>query len=128
MLGKLEKIEEEVLEVVDLSKINAVKIVDAAFTFPNKQVPNKSTAMILFRDNKNHPFLIYIDEMDNNITLAEVQDSIGSFLESRTFELSNKITIKKNEVIFTIIDLDPPKPMTKEQIEKILGYKINIVT
>jgi hypothetical protein len=132
MLGKLEKIEEEVLEVVDLSKINAVKVVDAAFTFPNKQIPNKSTAIILFRDNKNHPFLIYIDEMDNNITLAEVQDSIystfGSFLESRTFELSNKITIKKNEVIFTIIDLDPPKPMTKEQIEKILGYKINIVT
>ena len=126
MLGKLEKIEAEVLEVVDLNKINTVKVVDAAFTFPNKQVPNKSTAIILFRDNENHPFLIYIDEMDNNITLAEVQDSIGSFLESRTFELSNKITIKKNEVIFTIIDLDPPKP--KEQIEKILGYKINIVT
>ena len=32
-VGKLEKIEEEVLEVVDLSKINAVKVVDAAFTF-----------------------------------------------------------------------------------------------
>ena len=96
MLGKLEKIEEEVLEVVDLSKINAVKIVDAAtFTFPNKQVPNKSTAIILFRDDKNHPFLIYIDEMDNNITLAEVQDSIystfGSFLESRTLNFQIKL-------------------------------------
>lgn len=132
MLGKLEKIEVEALEVVDLNKLNAVKVVDAAFTFPNKQVPNKSTGMILFRDNKNHPFLIYIDEMDNNITLAEVQDNIystfGSILESRTFEFSNKITIKENGVVFTIIDLDPPKPMTKEQIEKVLGYKINIVT
>ena len=73
MLGKLEKIEEEVLEVVDLNKINTVKIVDAAFTFPNKQVPNKSTAIILFRDNKNHPFLIYIDEMDNNILSAIIE-------------------------------------------------------
>lgn len=117
---------------MDLNKLNVVKVVDAAFTFPNKQVPNKSTGMILFRDNKNHPFLIYIDEMDNNITLAEVQDNIystfGSVLESKTFEFSNKITIKENGVVFTIIDLDPPKPMTKEQIEKILGYKINIVT
>ena len=117
---------------MDLNKLNAVKVVDAAFTFPNKQVPNKSTGMILFRDNKNHPFLIYIDEMDNNITLAEVQDNIystfGSVLESKTFEFSNKITIKENGVVFTIIDLDPPKPMTKEQIEKVLGYKINIVT
>ena len=50
------------------------------------------------------------------------------FLRIKNFELSNKITVKKNEVIFTIIDLDPPKPMTKEQIEKILGYKINIVS
>ena len=117
---------------MDLNKLNAVKVVDAAFTFPNKQVPNKSTGMILFRDNKNHPFLIYIDEMDNTITLAEVQDNIystfGSTLESRTFEFSNKITTKENGVVFTIIDLDPPKPMTKEQIEKVLGYKINIVT
>ena len=132
MLGKLAKIVEEVLALVDLSKLNAVKVVDAALTFPNKQVPNKSTGMILFRDNKNHPFLIYIDEMDNNITLAEVQDNIystfGSILESRTFEFSNKITIKGNGIIFTMIDLDPPKPMTKEQIEKVLGYKINIVT
>ncbi len=129
MLGKLEKIEVEVLEVVDLNKLNAVKVVDAAFTFPNKQVPNKSTGIILFRDNKNHPFLIYIDEMDNNITLAEIQDNIyfRSTL-ARTFEFSNKITIKENGVVFTIIDLDPPKPMTKEQIEKVLGYKINIVT
>lgn len=117
---------------MDLNKLNAVKVVDAAFTFPNKQVPNKSTGMILFRDNKNHPFLIYIDEMDNNITLAEVQDNIyytfGSVLESKTFEFSNKITIKENGVIFTMIDLDPPKQMTKEEIESKLGYKINIIT
>lgn len=131
MLGKLAKIVEEVLALVDLNKLNAVKVVDAAFTFPNKQVPNKSTGMVLFRDNKNHPFLIYIDEMDNNITLAEVQDiyaTFGSVLESKTFEFSNKITIKENGVVFTMIDLDPPKPMTKEEIEKVLGYKINIVT
>ena len=124
----------EVLEVVDLNKLNTVKVVDAIFTFPNKEVPNKSTAIIIFRDKKNHPFLIYIDEMDNNITLTEVQDKIyaplGDILLSRSFEFSNKITINEKGIIFTLIDLDPPKPkpMTKEQIEKILGYEIDIVT
>lgn len=124
----------EVLEVVDLNKLNTVKVVDATFTFPNKEVPNRNTAIIIFRDNKNHPFLIYIDEMDNNITLTEVQDKIyvplGDILLSRSFEFSNKITVNEKGIIFTLIDLDPPKPkpMTKEQIEKILGYEIDIVT
>lgn len=117
---------------MDLSNLNTVKVVDAAFTFPNKEVPNKSTAIIIFRDNKNHPFLIYIDKMDNNITLSEVQDNlytpVGVMLKSRNFEYSNKITVNDKGVIFTLIDLNPPKSMTKEEIEKVLGYKINIVT
>jgi hypothetical protein len=117
---------------VDLNKLNMVKVVDAAFTFPNKETPNKSTAIIIFRDNKNHPYLVYIDKMDNNITLSEIQDNlytpVGAMLKSRNFEYSNKITINDKGAIFTLIDLNPAKSMTKEQIEKILGYKINIVT
>lgn len=109
-----------------------VTTIDAAFTFPNKEMPNKNTAIIIFRDNKNHPYLVYIDKMDNDITLSEIQDSlytpVGVMLKSRNFEYSNKITINDKGAIFTLIDLDPPKPMTKEQIEKILGYKINILT
>lgn len=117
---------------MDLNKLNIVKVVDVAFTFPNKEVPNKSTAIIIFRDNKNHPFLIYIDKMDNNITLSEIQEelytSFSTVLSPKTFEYSNKIVVDNEGIVFTLIDLDPPKPMTKEQIEKILGYKINIVT
>lgn len=122
----------EVLVQVDLNKLNMVTTIDAAFTFPNKEMPNKNTAIIIFRDNKNHPYLVYIDKMDNDITLSEIQDSlytpVGVMLKSRNFEYSNKITINDKGAIFTLIDLDPPKPMTKEQIEKILGYKINILT
>jgi hypothetical protein len=121
----------EVLEVVDLNKLNMVTEIDAAFTFPNKETPNKNTAIIIFRDNKNHPYLVYIDKMDNNITLSEIQDNlytpVGVMLKSRNFEYSNKITINDKGAIFTLIDLNPAKSMTKEQIEKILGYKINIM-
>lgn len=38
------------------------------------------------------------------------------------------IPVNDKGVIFTLIDLNPAKPMTKEEIEKVLGYKINIVT
>lgn len=122
----------EVLEVVDLNKLNMVTEIDAAFTFPNKETPNKNTAIIIFRDNKNHPFLVYIDKMDSNVTLSSVQDDFYSTFDKLprvSFEYSNKIIVDNEKgIIFTLIDLDPPKSMTKEQIEKILGYKINIVT
>ena len=84
----------EVLEVVDLNKLNMAMVIDAAFTFPNKETPNKNTAIIIFRDNKNHPYLVYIDKMDNNITLSEIQDNlytpVGVMIKSRNFEYSNK--------------------------------------
>lgn len=117
---------------MDLNKLNTVKVVEASFTFPNKSAPGKNTAIIIFRDESKHPFLVYIDKMDSNVTLSSVQDDFYSTFDKLprvSFECSNKIIVdNKKGIIFALIDLDPPKPMTKEQIEKILGYKINIVT
>ena len=46
---------------------------------------------------------------------------------SNEFEYSHKITAVDG-VVCTIIDLNPPKLMTKEEIENELGYKIDIAT
>jgi hypothetical protein len=122
----------EVLEVVDLSNLRGMTAIDASFTFPNKSAPGKDTAIIIFRDESKHPFLVYIDKMDSNVTLSSVQDDFYSTFDKlprMSFEYSNKIIVDNEKgIVFRLIDLDPPKPMTKEQIEKILGYKINIVT
>lgn len=121
------------VDLDNLSKLNKIDKVDASFIFPNKKEEDKVTGILIFRDTNNHPFLIYIDKMDNEISISEVQQEIAWFLNERlvpcrTFEYSNKIEIGEDKVIFTLIDLDPPKSMTKEEIEKKLGYKINIIT
>ena len=120
------------MDLAKRDKLNKVDKVDASFIFPNKKEADKVTGILIFRDESNHPFLIYIDKMDNEITISQVQQEITWFINERnvspkTFEYSHKIEIGEDEVIFTLIDLDPPKSMTKEEIEKKLGYKIKII-
>ena len=115
-----------------LNKLNAVKVVDAAFTFPNRQAISKNTGIIIFRDDDDHPFLIYIEKMDSDIAIAEIQNNIFGCCDDKQagsgeFEYSHKITAVDG-VVYTIIDLNPPKLMTKEEIENELGYKIDIAT
>ena len=121
------------MDLTKIDKLKTVDKVDASFIFPNKKEVDKVTGILIFRDKSNHPFLIYIDKMDNEITISEVQQEITWFLNERpisrkTFEYSNKIEVGEDEIIFTLIDLDPPKSMTKEEIEKKLGYEIRIIT
>ena len=117
----------------NLSKLNKVDKVDASFIFPNKKEADKVTESSFFRDESNHPFLIYIDKMDNEITISQVQQEITWFLNERnvspkTFEYSHKIETGEDQVIFTLIDLDPPKLNDERRDRKKLGYKINIIT
>ena len=121
------------MDLVNLNKLKKVDKIDASFIFPNKKEPDKVTGILIFRDESIHPFLIYLDKMDNEITISEVQQGVAWFLNEhlvprKTFEYSHKIEIGEDEVIFTLIDLDPPKSMTKEEIEKKLGYEIRIIT
>lgn len=114
---------------------NFVKQIDYIAIYPNKKYSNYNNAFIVFKDSNEHPFVVYAEEINSNISISQVEEYIdimgrklidakqGAILEMEIYPDDKK-------TYFKIIDLDPPelpKRMTKKEIEKELGYQIEIV-
>lgn len=100
-------------------------------TFKN----NDTTSLILvFNDETNHPYLLYADDILNFFTFSEEKNESFYFKNfKRVVPIINSQLIidflndKEGKNFYTILDLKPPKPITKKEIEDELGYKIQIV-
>ena len=113
---------------------NFVKQIDYIAIYPNKKYSNYNNAFIVFKDSNDHPFVVYAEEINSNVSISQVEEYIdtigwkldvkqGAILEMEIYPDDKKTYLK-------IIDLDPPEPpkeMTKKEIEELLGYKIKIV-
>ena len=114
---------------------NFVKQIDYIAIYPNKKYSNYNNAFIIIKDSNDHPFVIYAEKINNNISISQVEYMVemgrklinikkSATLEMQIYPDDNKKTY------FKIIDLDPPEPpkeMTIKEIEELLGYKIKIV-
>lgn len=115
---------------LEINKIENVNI------FQNMTHPNYNSATLIYRDSSGKPFLLYIEKLSHNANLTfgeeKLSMSIGdTFKINRDFFFESQIYPNQSNSIFRIVDLsfEPEliKEMTKEQIEKTLGYKIKIV-
>lgn len=112
---------------------NEIEKIEYMSTFKNFIEPNYNSCIIIGRDLKNKPILIYIEKMWNSVILNK--DSSYSFDDIfpliSNFTVENQIIPSTDGSIVKIIDLsfekEPEKEMTKEEIEETLGYKIKIV-
>ena len=102
---------------------NFVKQIDYIAIYPNKKYSNYNNAFIVFKDSNEHPFVIYAEEINSNISISQVEEYIdtmgwklidakkGAILEMEIYPDDKK-------TYFKIIDLDPPEPpkkMTKKK-------------
>lgn len=113
---------------------NFVKQIDYIAIYPNKKYSNYNNAFIIFKDSNDHPFAIYAEEINSNVSISQVEEYINvmkwEINTGKGVFLEMKICPDNKQTYFKIIDLDPPEPpkeMTKKEIEELLGYKIKIV-
>lgn len=85
--------------------------------------------LTIFEDNRKHPYLL-VFESDKASFSINTFDSY-TYKQSRVIdvEIFLNTVIDKEGVIFEVFDLDyePSKKMTKKEIEKELGYQIEIM-
>lgn len=114
---------------------NFIKQIDYIAVYPNKKYSNCNNVFIVFKDSNDHPFVVYAEEINNKVTISQVEEYINTMKWKLTgieegVTLEMKIYPDDKKTYFKIIDLDPPelpKKMTKKEIEKELGYQIEIV-
>jgi hypothetical protein len=99
-------------------------------TIPYRE--NKYLNFIIFKDNKYHPYLLIFESDCANISIAIPYQcyDINDKIQNVKIDMHLNALLDLNGIIaFQIFDLDykPPKKMTKKDIEKELGYKIEIV-
>lgn len=113
---------------------NFVKQIDYIAIYPNKKYSNYNNAFIVFKDSNEHPFVIYAEEINSNISISQVEECID-IMDWKLIGTQNDVILEMEiypddkKTYFKIIDLDPPEPpkkMTKKEIEKELGYQIEI--
>lgn len=114
---------------------NFVKQIDYIAIYPNKKYSNYNNAFIVFKDSNDHPFVVYAEEINSNISISQIEEYIDT-MEWKLIGTKKSVTLEMEicpddkKTHFKIIDLDPPEPpkeMTKKEIEELLGYKIKIV-
>lgn len=114
---------------------NFVKQIDYIAIYPNKKYSNYNNAFIVFKDSNEHPFVIYAEEINSNISISQVEECIDT-MDWKLIGTQNDVILEMEiypddkKTYFKIIDLDPPEPpkkMTKKEIEKELGYQIEIM-
>lgn len=100
-------------------------------TFKNNDT---NSLILVFNDETNHPYLLYADDIVNFFTFSEGKNESYHFNNSKgVIPIINSQLIidflndNKGKNLYTILDLKPPKPITKKEIEDELGYKIQIV-
>ena len=115
---------------------NFVKQIDYIAIYPNKKYSNYNNAFIIIKDSNEHPFVVYAEKINNNISISQVEDYMA-VMGKKLINIEKSMTLEmeiypddNKKAYFKIIDLDPPEPpkeMTKKEIEELLGYKIKIV-
>lgn len=114
---------------------NFIKQIDYIAIYPNKKYSNYNNAFIVFKDSNEHPFVVYAEEINSNVSISQVEEYIDT-MGWKLIDAKKGITLEMEiypddkKTYFKIIDLDPPEPpkkMTKKEIEKELGYQIEIV-
>lgn len=102
-----------------------------ATTFKNNDI---TSLILVFNDENDHPYLLYADDIVSFFTLSERREEVPLFDNSlKLISVINSQLIidflndRKEKDLYTIIDLKPPKPITKKEIEEELGYKIQII-
>ena len=109
---------------------NFIKQIDYIAIYPNKKYSNYNNAFIVFKDSNEHPFAVYAEKINSNVSVSQVAEYINVMKWKKDTTLEMKIDSNDKKTYFKIIDLDPPEPpkeMTKKEIEKELGYQIEIV-
>ena len=101
-----------------------------ATTFKNNNI---TSLILVFNDENGHPYLLYADDIVDFFTFSAEDESFYFNNFKRVISIINaQLTIdflndKEGKNFYTILDLKPPKPITKKEIEDELGYKIQIV-
>ena len=114
---------------------NFVKTIEYIAIYPNKKYSNYNNAFIIFKDSGDHPFVLYAEEINSNVSISQIEECVNAMgwkwaIDERGVSLEMKIYPNDKKAYFKIIDLNPPdspKEMTKKEIEELLGYKIKIV-
>lgn len=110
------------------SRLTIEKIISTTtIAHPSKQ--DIFLNLTIFEDNRKHPFLLVFESDEASFSINTFNPYF--YEQSRTIDVGlflNAVVDKKG-IIFEVFDLDyePPKKMTKKEIEKELGYQIEIV-
>lgn len=101
--------------------------------FQNIENPDFNSCVIIFRNEKDKPFLLYFEKIDKKTSFEKINNyiQVGTDynLSNQDFTLTTKIFLK-DKTLFKLYNLsfeEETKEMTKEEIEKALGYKIKII-
>lgn len=115
-------------------KVNQIMRIENINIFQNIFDSSHSSCVIIFRDKDYKPFLLYIEKLDKDVSISTITDEIrgGHVVLStmKSFSLTTDICTLKDGSALRMIDLSfepETKRMTKEQIEKQLGYKVEII-
>lgn len=101
--------------------------------FQNIREPEYNTCVIIFRDENYKPFLLYIEKMNQEMQLTSATEWLPRmmFPTGKDFGLETKIYPSDDNSVFRIVDLSfapkEKKALTREEIETLLGYEIEIV-
>lgn len=113
-----------------------IKDIENINVFQNIKEPQYNSCTIVFRDSNNEPYLFYIEKMQKTISFeasSSIDCQVGKYFKwgmKKDFSLIHKIFPAEDNSIVKIINLgfkEETKEMTKEEIEKELGYKIKII-
>lgn len=108
-----------------------IKEIEFLNVFPSKKYKGYNSVVVFFRDNFNHPYILYAEKVEQSCYI-EIIDTITEaatyLLHRAESELKVKIMPDDQKALFRLIDLDEnPVKITKKAIEEKLGYKIQIV-
>ena len=107
--------------------------IDYITLYPNVEDVNVNTCLMVCRDQHDNTFLMYCPRVSKEINLSvlekEAQEWFRTISLEREYEFKLKLLPSDEEqVIFKVFMLEEKaKDMTQLEIEKELGYKINIV-
>ena len=121
----------DLAQVVYNNNNKIIKEVDFLNIFPSRKYDGYNMVVTFFRDEKNHPYILFCDKVDKYCNFeikTTVEESIYSYCNSKETILHTKVIPDEEKVMFRLIDLDNyPVKMTKESIEEKLGYRIEII-
>lgn len=121
----------DLAQVVYNNNNKIIKEVDFLNIFPSRKYDGYNMVVTFFRDEKNHPYILFCDKVDKYCNFeikTTVEESIYSYCASKEAILHTKVIPDEEKVMFRLIDLDNyPVKITKKSIEEKLGYRIEIV-